>query len=83
MYRKPPKARIARLAASPSMPSIRLMALSINTIIKTVSRKPMWYGISCIPKNPCNVFIYKPEIGKRHAEAICTINFIAGGSPRM
>lgn len=44
--RNPPSAMSESEAASPSMPSMRLMALVMNTMMKTVSGAPIQKGIS-------------------------------------
>ena len=69
------------LAHNPSIPSIRFMALSIKTIIKTVRGTPTQKGMSCIPNSPYKLLIYKPDSGIMVAAIDWTVNFILAFRP--
>lgn len=69
-------------ADKPSIPSIRFMALFMNTIVSTVNGAPMKNGMSCIPKRPYRSLIYNPESGRILAAMIWKMNLVLALSPR-
>lgn len=60
--------------ARPSMPSIRFIALQMNTMTRTVRGMPIQGDSSCIPIMPYRLFIHNPDKGIRQAAMSWTRN---------
>ena len=82
-YTKPHNAIIDKLAAKPSMPSIRFIALSIKTMTNTVSGIPIHAGTSYIPRRPYRLLMQSPHSGNMEAATIWMKNLILAFSPMM
>ena len=61
--------------ASPSMPSIRLMALVMKTMERTVNGMPMQGSNAWMPNRPYRLLSHKPESGKKEAQITCMASF--------
>ena len=78
MYRQP-SVNIDKLLnphAKPSIPSIKLIALTMNTVNKMVKGIPSQGVSSSIPKRPYRLLIHRPDKGIREAAMICTTNLL-------
>ena len=62
--------------ANPSMPSIRLIAFTMNTVSKMVKGIPSQGVSSSIPKRPYRLLIHRPDRGIREAAIICITNLL-------
>ena len=61
--------------ARPSMPSIRFMALMMNTITIAVNGMPIHDGMFSMPNDPASVVNQHPALIRSTAHTICTTNF--------
>lgn len=79
--KKPAKAIKDTLAQSPSIPSMRLMALTKYTIRKMVNGAPTQNGISWMPQNPYRSLIYNPAYGRNRPATIWKDNLALAPIP--
>jgi hypothetical protein len=79
--RNPARAINETLAQSPSIPSMRLMALTKKTIRKMVNGTPIQNGISWMPQNPYRSLIYNPANGRSRPATIWKENLVFAPIP--
>ena len=82
-HRNPVSARIVSEPASPSMPSMRLMAFEMNTTKAMVNKAPIHQGMRWMPKMPYRLFRHSPYKGKADAAKTCTANLFIAFRPTM
>ena len=65
-----------KLAARPSMPSMKLKAFVTKTTAKNVIKYPSQALKAYTPKRPCKLLIHVPEAHKITADNICPMNLV-------